>query len=1141
MWDKGQNDLVMQKSITSSYARTLWGGELLENESFVDHVSGHEKHIAFEFTSDERNIAKSTVTYRTDNASPWKHWKTKSYTYDNLGRATAETVTWSEAVDFPIDSVKQYAYRKAYLFDAGSGVNSEKTTDPLGNVSCNSYMMRTKGGPLVQQASPLGLRETLKYDLSGRPVEIMDALGSSTKISYSVGPGQNFVQNVTSSGYTTRATYDTMGRCVNIMDSGNSGSTIVSRVLSQTEYDAASRAVKSVNELGQVTTQAYDALGRVIKSTEACGNVTTFEYDDSELSMGASVNGDLRTKIFSDALGRQTKTVTYGDSGASNNSYRLISEQVYDGFGKVTSSKSFQQLTHDSTSILLSQKDVSYDVEDKPYKIMSSALPSNLSGSMDKVVREIQFDIFGNAVTYKKTVSYADGRQFVHDGPVSIFDGGGRLVQLRNQLGQTEINEFDADGRLVNMTRYDGTKQSYAYDQIGQLLLSTSPDGSTAHEYLPNGRLASVTKAAATIKHSYALDGSIKSTQYPDGQIQTYVLDEFSRVIREVNAAGLTTINTFDAYGRVASKELKDSKIFYQFCTVNHTLGQLVGSSVSGSQSLHRSIVYDAFGRQIQTKDQDPDGKVILNALYLYDSRSRLVTYEVSSEKYPEAPGVNKKEQFEYDGLGQLISHSRQYDRNFAPPQTKKFKFDGNFNVILKITNNTSESLSYNSLDQRKDPGFVYDTNGRLLHDAGGRSYSYDSEDRLLSVTGSIATAYTYNPDSSLATMLKGATTVKDAESSTLYYSCGAVNASRDQVGSQSTWTSYLLQPKGRVAAEVEGRGDSIFLESRNSVAMTLKDGTSTTHDYQAYGEETVSDDKFQFGWQQELRDIDDGLTYLRSRYYQASNMAFITMDSYRSQENRYAFCNGDPVNALDGTGHDADPAVLGAVAGAIVGLAVGVASGGALTLLGASITGASLSTIGVGAATVSGALASIAGDATSAAIQHQSFTAARAGEDLLVGAVGGAVGAGSGGLASSAAMRMALSSNLSRVAITRIGTATACVVGGGSGGFAGAGTSALLHHEPLFSTTTAFAALLGAASGAAGSFIAGGASLARRKLAIIPVELTEAERHLIVPGVVPQGRIIEPPKIFAMSTTREMENDLNGASLRLLQTGADG
>lgn len=70
MWDKTKNAWIKQNSHDSTYVETSWGGELLENEAFVDYVTGFERNIAYGLTSDQRNFASSTVTYKPDSSLP---------------------------------------------------------------------------------------------------------------------------------------------------------------------------------------------------------------------------------------------------------------------------------------------------------------------------------------------------------------------------------------------------------------------------------------------------------------------------------------------------------------------------------------------------------------------------------------------------------------------------------------------------------------------------------------------------------------------------------------------------------------------------------------------------------------------------------------------------------------------------------------------------------------------------------------------------------------------------------------------------------------------------------------------------------------------------------------------------------------
>ena len=155
---------MLQKSITSTYGPSSWGGQLLASESFVDQVSGHEKYIAYETDGLISQIHGHICNNSTAAFLPWKQ---KSYNYDEAGRLTAKSIRWSPEVDFPTGSVSQYTIQKAYDFNAKTSTYTETTTDPLGQASSMSYAMQIKGGPLVQKVSAMGSRETFAYDLLG--------------------------------------------------------------------------------------------------------------------------------------------------------------------------------------------------------------------------------------------------------------------------------------------------------------------------------------------------------------------------------------------------------------------------------------------------------------------------------------------------------------------------------------------------------------------------------------------------------------------------------------------------------------------------------------------------------------------------------------------------------------------------------------------------------------------------------------------------------------------------------------------------------------------------------------------------------------------------------------------------------------
>ena len=72
----------------------------------------------------------------------------------------------------------------------------------------------------------------------------------------------------------------------------------------------------------------------------------------------------------------------------------------------------------------------------------------------------------------------------------------------------------------------------------------------------------------------------------------------------------------------------------------------------------------------------------------------------------------------------------------------------------------------------------------------------------------------------------------------------------------------------------------------------------------------------------------DAGLTLVGCRFYDAQVGRFITRDTYLDQK-PYAYCDGDPVNATDPTGHNVDGNTIGAWTGGIILGAIGGALGG--------------------------------------------------------------------------------------------------------------------------------------------------------------------------------------------------------------------
>ena len=90
---------------------------------------------------------------------------------------------------------------------------------------------------------------------------------------------------------------------------------------------------------------------------------------------------------------------------------------------------------------------------------------------------------------------------------------------------------------------------------------------------------------------------------------------------------------------------------------------------------------------------------------------------------------------------------------------------------------------------------------------------------------------------------------------------------------------------------------------------MDGTDDVVKSYTYEAYGK-TSGTGTFvnSFAYTGAVNDEETGLVYMNARYYHPGTGRFISQDTYRGDGeafwNLYLYCNGDPVNGTDPTGH---------------------------------------------------------------------------------------------------------------------------------------------------------------------------------------------------------------------------------------------
>ncbi|KAI1641844.1 uncharacterized protein F4817DRAFT_29730 [Daldinia loculata] len=985
---------IKQTTTTNVYMTTSCNIQLVSKSTQRDEITQSEEQTVNTATEDGRAVASTTFSFLPGAGQQLKPWTRHSYGYDSQGRTTTDTLAWAPDASVPDGSVSTVTNTMAYSFD--SGTLTQTIYDADKNATVVKYDMRKYAGPMISKTLPLGQTESFDYDNICRLIKHTDALGYVTTNTYTVGPNGGSESVKSPGGYVKLTKYDVLGRECEVLDNGDPTqptSSDAARLLRRQAYDFLSQVKESTDNLGLVTKYVYDALSRPRSVTDPKQNVLSYQYDDVNLVITQDLNGDIRSVTQLNGRTEALKVVTYPDSSDDLATYLLETDTVYDGNKRPISTTLIQKPKSSGDGITLEEADIEYGPQSL---VFSRTITGSAAGGKDTVKRQFTYDLMGNTYTWLKDTTYADGREYQVRGPINIYDWNNRLAVTRNQLGQKELNYYDANGWLSKTVRYDGSEVNLTCDDVGQFITTTYPSSSIEVDYDSDGHITQVKDGDDIIKYGITSDGTLEKTTYSDGLTQVNTLDKYSRLVTQTDVFGVARTTEYGSFGEVSSRSCKKDKLTYNYGTANHSNGQCIGFNLVGGRSYINTIRYDGFNRLSGTTATDSNGETLLDSSYTIDGKGKAINIITRSTTAPE---LNVDRTLVYDGLGQVTFDSRPS----AGLGDTAYTYDGNSNVLSTTVDGKTTTMSYNEIDQRTDAGFVYDTLGRLATDDQDQKYQFDDRDRLLSVqTGGAASDFEYRADDYLARRKGVLDTVE------MYYNSGKVNSLTVSKENKSTEnTSFFGGSKAIVASYTDEKASDYFFDSVNSTALLVGEDHNTSITYDTYGKANPSstvDTRSNFGFGQEFCDETSGLVYLRSRYYSPKIMGFISMDR-NHQENRYAYCEGDPINNFDPLGQSWETAlgvtalVVGAVIGAVVtagvGLVVEASLGAAVGAFGLSEVAAATasSVIGVASAAIGGAVGNVAGGYVSAAIQGNNYTGMDALVDALTGAAGGSLG----------------------------------------------------------------------------------------------------------------------------------------------------
>lgn len=783
-----------------------------------------------------------------------------SVTYDKLGRILSATT--AEATAF--ENTRKFEYTIAT--QASDDPFTVTATDALGNQGkaiLDGAFKPLKGRVKLNGGSQWQTIRSREYDILGRVSE-------TTNQDYNSLSDENAYETA-----TVHTQYDDWGKpfCVQSAESVSHYTINDPISLTQTAYSQAGAAVdgaqgalqsaklvKTVNPSKATVTidtyentaktgdkpystliNHYDGWRRLRSSTDALGNTTVFNYD----AFGRVINTTLPDETVVTRIYSPDQAGTISTEIKVNGN--TLGIRTVDGLGRITSQTSegnTDSATYDSACGSLTK-------------------PATLTTPYGTTISyKYQPELGGKLIS--KTTKDGDAVNLIYAPLTGALTNATSTV--RNTSQTSIIQSFDTAGHVQSETfSQGGDPTHYEYTTAGQLKTYTDVEGTKG----------AVKTFDAIGRPICIADNAVQLDLFYDtlGRLNKYVATDIA-----ANST-LTTTVSWDTLGREASR------------TVTSSTGNTWTIAYTHNKN-----------DQVRTKTLEQDGQQTRQETFTYDNRNRLISASYDGSILPTDTKGNhiKYHEFEYDAINNLTT-------------VKSIFSDGEDTCTYHYSPQIPSRLVAVVHDHSSYPIVTlidYDEAGRITDDGNGRKFVYEKgvlAGALQSVTKSdksggagASAAFVYDP---LGRIIK-------EDEVTLFYR-GSTLA--NQVDG-SNKTRFVHGPSGNIAQVQSGENAGVWLsgtEATGSVLSVQNKDDQQTSVYGAHGEQgDDTQSAGSLGYNGERRSEALGGYHLGNGYrlYNPELRRFAAPDSMSPFDkggiNAYAYCEGDPVNNIDPTGH---------------------------------------------------------------------------------------------------------------------------------------------------------------------------------------------------------------------------------------------
>ena len=520
------------------------------------------------------------------------------------------------------------------------------------------------------------------------------------------------------------------------------------------------------------------------------------------------------------------------------------------------------------------------------------------------------------------------------------YDERGFLLHQTDALGHQTAFGFDPNGNLTTLTDANGVDTTYLHDGFDRLERTTYADGSfEAWTWNPAGTLETLTTRAGAV-FTYAYDDLHRRTQkLTPEQAYGYTYDDRSRLLAASNQYGTVTM-TYDDLGRQKTEtDIHNRTLGYDF----DLSGNRTGITYPDGQSI--TYEHDALDRLETIRDQgnqplagfgyDPLGRydTLTHANgtstgFEFDLRDNLeqirhvldgttLDWDYTTNLAGIRTAIDAPEgryDYDYDDTWRLTQADHPDGRTVA------YDLDPLGNRRSVTENGVTTPYLANALNQYTGVGGqarTFDANGNLESD-GTRTFTHDSENRLISVTVSIAgtpttVSYTYDAFGRRVTRSVDGVQLSrytydgwdvvhethddDAETVTLLTGLWIDQPLQRTNDDGSTWT-FHQDALGSIVAATDASGNLVERYTYDAYgSVTIRGPTGNVRASSTFGNEHFYTAR---RW-----DPITGLYHYRNRDYDPQTGRFVQPDplGYVDGPNVYTYVDNSPINLTDPTG----------------------------------------------------------------------------------------------------------------------------------------------------------------------------------------------------------------------------------------------